>query len=108
MTKLRKVTDERDARACLAAAEAAGQSNSDWARECGIDGRSLNAWRINLSQRSAPKSVKAAQLVELVPVTGSKRAASRCVVHVGEISVELGDDFEDKSKCSPQPVPTGA
>lgn len=95
MTKLRKVTDEHEARACIAAAEAAGQSSAEWARERGIDGRSLHAWRLNLSRCSASARAKA-QLVELVPVA-PKRVASRYVVHVGEMSVELGDDFEDKT-----------
>lgn len=97
MVKLRKVTDERDARACLAAAKASGQSNREWAREWGVDGRSLNAWRINLSRRSTPappRSAKSMHLVELVPVSAPKRAP-RYVVHLDQISVELGEDFEE-------------
>jgi hypothetical protein len=39
--KQRKITDEREARRCLAAARAAGGTVGLWARANGIDGRSL-------------------------------------------------------------------
>src|SRR5574342_964812 len=98
MVKPRKVTDARDARACLAAAKAAGLSNREWAREWGVDGRSLNAWRINLSRGASAmrtaRTKKTTDLVELVPVA-SPTKASRYVVHLGEISVEFGADFEE-------------
>ena len=43
----RKVDNEREARAFLKAAKAAGLTAGAWAREHGIDGRSLNAWQIS-------------------------------------------------------------
>jgi hypothetical protein len=49
----RKIEDEREARRCLKSARAAGLTAGEWAREHGIDGRSLNAWRINLSVSAA-------------------------------------------------------
>ena len=93
MAKLRKVASEREARACLAAAKAAGVSSGAWARERGIDGRSLNAWRMNLSRRSETACAKT-HLVELVPATAPK-VASRYLVHVGDVALELGNDFDD-------------
>lgn len=39
----RRVTDEQDARRCMAAAKAARGGLAVWARAHGVDGRSLNA-----------------------------------------------------------------
>lgn len=44
----RKIEDEAEARSCLKAAVASGEGRAVWARRHGIDGRSLNAWRVNL------------------------------------------------------------
>jgi transposase-like protein len=84
----RKIASEREARQCLGAAKAAGQSVGAWAREHGIDGRSLHAWGTNLARsgKAGPR------LVELVPSPPS-RLEPRYVVRVGELAVELGDDF---------------
>jgi hypothetical protein len=46
----RKTDDEREARACLKAAKE--ENLGRWARAHGIDGRSPNAWRINLEARA--------------------------------------------------------
>lgn len=106
MREQRKITDEHEARRCLAAARRTGESAGAWARAHGIDGRSLNAWRVNLGRRGAGRSAKRprtarlptamvvrprAALVELVPA--SRPGAGRYVVHVGELRVEVGDDF---------------
>jgi hypothetical protein len=110
MNERRKITDEREARRCLAAARRAGERAGAWARAHGIDGRSLNAWRVNLARRGAsstttrtarrpPAAVivqprRRAALVELVPAPRpSASAPARYVVHVGEVRVEVGDDF---------------
>mgnify|MGYP000923185636 CR=1 FL=1 len=112
MNERRKITDEREARRCLAAARKAGERAGAWARAHGIDGRSLNAWRINLARRGAGSTPTRAAtrppttlvvrarprpaVVELVPAsrpTESASTAARYVVHVGEIRVEVSDDF---------------
>lgn len=107
MTERRKIMDEREARRCLAAAAKTGKRVGAWARANGIDGRSLNAWRINLAKRAAPAAngrLPAATamvvqprsrraLVELVPAPPSNTAA-RYVVHVGRLRVAVSDDFE--------------
>jgi transposase-like protein len=95
MTRIRKVIDERDARACLAAAQATGQATADWAREHGVDGRSLNAWRINLAQR-ASTAVSKPRLVELVPMPSSATEA-RYVVRVADAEVEVTDAFREET-----------
>lgn len=89
-----KIENEREARRCLKAAKAAGLTPGAWAREHGIDGRSLNAWRVNLSRSEA--GTRAPRLIELVaaPPVG---AEPRYVVRVGEVAIELGDDFRDES-----------
>ncbi|MBZ0234578.1 MAG: hypothetical protein K8M05_19760 [Deltaproteobacteria bacterium] len=107
MREQRKITDEQEARRCLAAARRTGESAGVWARANGIDGRSLNAWRVNLARRGAsgnrtrPRVTSRAPtamvvgpraaLVELV--AASPPGAARYVVHVGELRVEVGDDF---------------
>ena len=89
----RKIKDDQDARACLRAAQVAGVSVGEWAREHGVDGRSLNAWRINLSRSDATEEATAKpRLVELVPAAPS-RADARYVVHVDGARIELADDF---------------
>lgn len=50
MNERRKITDEADARRGLAAARRAGEHVGSWAQANGVDGRSLNAWRMALSR----------------------------------------------------------
>lgn len=94
----RKIEDERDARACLSAAKAAGATVRQWARQHGVDGRSLNAWQINLRRQVAKGSATRPklQLVELVPAA-PPRAEARYVVRVAGAEVELGDDFREET-----------
>lgn len=64
----RKIFNEQDARRGLAAGRASRGGLAGWARAHGIDGRSLNAWRVNLQRRGVPRVRTAApKLVELVP-----------------------------------------
>jgi hypothetical protein len=88
----RKIEDEREARRCLKAAKAAGLTPGAWAREHGIDGRSLNAWRLNLAQGREAHDLP--RLVELVAAPAA-RGEGRYVVRVGELGVEVGADFDD-------------
>ena len=109
MARLRKIENERDARACLAAVGAAGGHIGTWARAHGVDGRSLNAWRENLSRASAgvrcdrsgrtPRaqlSPISARLVELV-VAPSAPSAARYAMRIGAATVEFGDDFREET-----------
>jgi hypothetical protein len=103
----RKIEGELDARHCLTAAEASGLAHREWAREQGIDARSLNMWRVILARggstpthrrrRPKPRVVAATQLVELVPASGASAASSgrpgRYVLDVDGARVEFGDDF---------------
>jgi len=84
----RKIEDESEAKAVLAAAAAAGVSPGEWAREHGVDGRSLDRWRGRLS-----RGAHLPTLVELVPSTTS--SSRRVVVRVGDAEVELDGDFDE-------------
>ena len=104
MASGRKIEDEAEARQCLAAAKRKGLSVGDWARAHDIDGRSLNAWRVNLGRREAsaqPRRRKskaaptARALVELLPASPSVAVAGRgrYVLEVARARVEFGDDL---------------
>ena len=56
MTKLRKVRDEREARALLAKIKATNGDIGGWGARQGIDGWSLHAWDRNLSRRKRSRS----------------------------------------------------
>jgi hypothetical protein len=95
----RKIRSAAEAHACLAAAKAAhGVSPAQWAREHGIDGRSLNAWRVNLGRRRepAPKQQRA-RLVELIPTPASAPPAARYLVRCGKLAVEIGERFDEST-----------
>ncbi len=108
MASARKITDETEARRCLRAAQLAGLSAGEWARARGIDGRSLNAWRMNLAGRAAPRTSAprrsrptptrpaALALVELVlaPAPASAKEVgdgSRYVLEVAGARLEFDD-----------------
>lgn len=85
----RKIEGEAEARRCLAAVESSALSLADWARAEGIDGRSLNIWRVILTRGGATRP--SPRLVELIP---SAARAVGVVVRCGPFSVEVGDDFD--------------
>ena len=104
MASARKIDDETEARRCLRAAKLAGRSAGEWARAHGIDGRSLNAWKVNLARRdttaaprrSKPKAPPPAHghaLIELVPTdsSGKLAAGGRYVLEVAGARVEFDD-----------------
>ena len=107
MAKARRVDDELEARLCQQAVAASGRSLGAWAREQGIDGRSLNAWRVNLGRRenSAARPTKApvkqvrGGLVELVPTSRPTAlgGTGRYVLEVDGARVEFGDDFREET-----------
>ena len=93
----RKIADEADARRCLEAVAASGLPRREWARRHGVDGRSLNAWRLNLARmRSESPAVArpgSLRLVELVAHRGGEPA--RYVVRYGDFAVEVDERFDD-------------
>lgn len=96
MVERRKIGDEKEARACLRAVAKSGQPRRAWAREHGIDGRSLRGWETKLSSRPSPARSKppSPEMIELVPASATV-APPRYVVRVGDGMIEVGDDFND-------------
>lgn len=101
MSTLRKIVDEKDARACLSAVARCGESRRAWARRHGVDGRSLRAWDLNLSRRASTAGPRMApRLVELVALshpTPPTPSARRYSVRIGEVAIEIGDNFEPET-----------
>lgn len=91
---MRKIVDARDARACVKAARAAGLRLGAWARQHGVDGRSLHAWSVNLGLVAS--AAPTPRLIELVPAT-APAVPARYVVRVGDMAIELGDDFNEET-----------
>lgn len=91
----RKVADRDDAERCLEGVRRSGLSLREWAREHGVDGRSLNAWRVTLERASRRYSTQAVEMVELVPVAIPTDQGALYVVRVGALSVEVDRRFED-------------
>jgi hypothetical protein len=105
-TALRKIRDADDARACWAAAQASGLDARAWARAHGVDGRSLNTWRMNLGLGGAPRralrsqakpSRARAQFVELVTAPTPVAPRGRYLVRVGIAEVEFDDAFREET-----------
>jgi hypothetical protein len=94
----RKIFNEQDARRCIAAARATRGGIAVWAKAHGIDGRSLNAWYVNLARRGVPR-VRATgpKLVELVRAPAAAVARAPYVLRVGGVELEVGDNFDEQS-----------
>jgi transposase-like protein len=91
----RRILNEQDARRSLAAAKSSRAGLAAWARAHGVDGRSLNAWRVNLERRvGEPRGV--AKLVELVPVA-APAVAARYVLRIRGVELEVGDGFNEQT-----------
>jgi hypothetical protein len=100
----RKISDEAEARRFVAAARRKGQSTGEWVRGRGIDGRSLQAWRMTFdregtagSKRRRPSRgrAKPKALVELVPKATVATRAAKYVLEHGGVRLEFGDDVAD-------------
>jgi transposase-like protein len=96
----RKIRDERDARRCLAAAQRTGLSRTEWAKQHGVDGRSLFGWVRKLDRgkkvRGTEKRGRKKRqegLVELIPKARHKE--SRYVIRYGQLAVEIGERFDE-------------
>jgi hypothetical protein len=92
----RKVRDAADAADCLSAATASGETCAAWARRNGVDPRSLNAWRMNLTRGRRARVRAPPRLVELVPTAPAPAAEpTRYRVHVGDLAVEVDERFDE-------------
>ena len=95
----RRIFNEQDARRCLAAVKASRNDLAAWARAHGIDGRSLNVWRVNLGRRGVPRprAAVSSKLVELVPSTPVSDHRASYVLRVGGVELEVGGNFDEQS-----------
>jgi hypothetical protein len=91
MATARKIRDAEEARRCLDEVADSQLERAEWARRNGVNARSLNAWRLIL-QREEARQVPA-RWVELMAAQPAPTA--RYVVRVGDLAVEVGDDFQD-------------
>lgn len=94
----RKVFNEQDARRCLSAVKASRRELGAWAREHGVDGRSLNLWRVNLKRRGVLRvRATAPKLVELVVAPAAVVVDRRApfVLRVVDVELEVGDNFDE-------------
>lgn len=89
---MRKIRDEVDARACLAKVTESGRPLAAWSREHGIDGRSLNTWKVNLERREV--AALKPRFVELVPRASM---SARYAVIVGDVRIEVDDSFQPET-----------
>lgn len=87
----RKVADVDEARALLDEHQESGMSLASIARKNGIDGRSLNAWRMNL-ERARSFDDMLPEFVELVPAVS--RPAPAFQVRCGAFAVEVPPRFD--------------
>ena len=67
----RKIRDEHDAQSSLTAQLSSGLPLAAWCRQAGIDGRSLNMWRLQLARREARPRLS---LVEWLPAPPTANA----------------------------------
>lgn len=89
----RKIRDSADAHACLTAAAATGLLPRDWARVHGVDGRSLNCWRLRLA--TEPQTpVRMVELVSAHAVAATDRGG-RYLIHAGQFTVEVDARFDE-------------
>ncbi len=90
----RKIRDADDARSCLHEVAQSGVDRVTWARDNGIDARSLNAWRINLRQRERADDPQPLRLVELVPTSPPKPTRPGVRICRGSWAIEVDSDFD--------------
>ena len=86
----RKVASRTEAEALLADWRAEGGDFKRFCRVRGLDGRSMQCWRMNLDRRSEPRPVR---LLELTVPRPARPPVYRVVV--GRFTVEVGDDFHE-------------
>lgn len=94
----RKVFNEQDARRCLAAVNRSRSELATWAQEHGVDGRSLNLWRVNLKRRGVVRRRAAPRLVEVVVAqTPVVPLAASFVLRIGGVELEVGSAFDESA-----------
>ncbi|MCA9493212.1 MAG: hypothetical protein KC621_24945 [Myxococcales bacterium] len=91
----RKVRDGDDALELLRALSHSELSRKEFCRLHGIDGRSLRCWELNLGRRRGQVASEAPALRLLEVTVARPRSSASYRVHVGDLVVEVDDDFVD-------------
>lgn len=97
MPRRRKVRDERDAHTLLREQASSGLSVPEFCERAGVDGRSLNCWRVNLERSGAVNTVSSPPPMRFLEVVSAETPIARPVyrVSIGELVIEVGDDFQE-------------
>ncbi len=89
----RKARDRGEACSLLDEWSTSGLELRAFCRRRGIDGRSLHCWRLNLRDSFDEASPAPIRLVEVRPTRPLR--ASHYQVTVGEVVIQVDDDFHD-------------
>jgi hypothetical protein len=102
----RKIVDAAEARRFVAAIHRSGKSTGEWVRGRGIDGRSLQAWKMTFERqgsaaskrrRPLPARAKPKGLVELVPKSAIAVRPAKYVLERAGVRLEFADDVVDET-----------
>jgi hypothetical protein len=91
----RKVQHRLEALELFEALDRSGLKLTDFCAQHGIDGRSLNCWRQNLSKQECP-TAEPLRLVEVVQSSSTPTTASYRV-WVGDFTIEVDDNFNERT-----------
>lgn len=100
----RKIINASEARRLVTAVQRSGKSTGEWVRGRGIDGRSLQAWRMTFERegssgpqrrRPSPSRANRKALVELVPTPTIAARTAKYVIERDGVRLEFGDEFAD-------------
>ncbi len=92
--ELRKVANRDEAVRLLNQAATSGLERAVWARQNGINARSLNLWRVHLAREDAARLPPALRLVELVAAPAAPKTVG-VRVRCGALVVEVDADFDE-------------
>ncbi len=93
-TTRRKVKSRGEALELLGELDASGQALPMFCSQRGLDGRSLQCWRLNLRRKSRPSRASSSAGLRLVEFELPGARASYRVL-VGEHAIELDDAFRE-------------
>lgn len=93
-TTRRKVMSRAEALELLGELDVNGQALPEFCSERGLDGRSLQCWRLNLKKKPQPKQAPSTRGLRLVEFALPAAQASYRLL-VGEFGIELDDAFRE-------------
>lgn len=88
----RKIIGREEALALLSELASTGESLVQFSRRRSLDARSLRCWKLNLARGGGRPDGEPLRLME---VTLPPSRPSRCRVLVGDLAVEVEDDFQE-------------